>query len=223
MLDLHGPRPFPLETLAQTGNWRPQIWHRRESGRHPAGSRSLPTFPRLIVITALSSSAPTASAMRRNVISIFVQQARELRFDRAHSTDRSLRYRARAKDCNHCPRHPRSVPRASKDAASVAVLMKRCWIESEAITRPKLTRRPIANAPSGLNRYSLREKTGMVCGVFACVGTGSVNCEALMIASGQNLKRLLKRRGWRRRPYPAEAVFCFFLAWFGWLTRLFSE
>jgi hypothetical protein len=28
---------------------------------------------------------------------------KELRFDRAHSTERSLRYRARAKDCNHCP------------------------------------------------------------------------------------------------------------------------
>jgi Transposase DDE domain len=32
-----------------------------------------------------------------------------------------------------------------------------------------------------------------------------VNCEALMIAAGQNLKRLLKKRGWGRRPFPAEA------------------
>lgn len=28
---------------------------------------------------------------------------KELRFDRPHSTERSRRYRARAKDCNHCP------------------------------------------------------------------------------------------------------------------------
>jgi len=28
---------------------------------------------------------------------------KELRFDRPHSTERSLHYRARAKDCNHCP------------------------------------------------------------------------------------------------------------------------
>src|SRR5258708_27101100 len=28
---------------------------------------------------------------------------KELRFDRPHSTERSLRYRARARDCNHCP------------------------------------------------------------------------------------------------------------------------
>src|SRR6266702_3123209 len=33
-----------------------------------------------------------------------------------------------------------------------------------------------------------------------------VNCEALVIAAGQNLKRLLKKRGWGRRLFPAEAV-----------------
>ncbi len=33
-----------------------------------------------------------------------------------------------------------------------------------------------------------------------------VNCEALVTATGQNLKRLLQQRGWRRRPFPAEAV-----------------
>jgi hypothetical protein len=33
-----------------------------------------------------------------------------------------------------------------------------------------------------------------------------VNCEALMIASGQNLKRLLQKRGWGRRPFPIVAM-----------------
>jgi hypothetical protein len=33
-----------------------------------------------------------------------------------------------------------------------------------------------------------------------------VNCEALVIASGQNLKRFLQKRGWGRRPFPAQAV-----------------
>ena len=33
-----------------------------------------------------------------------------------------------------------------------------------------------------------------------------VNSEALMIATGLNLKRLLKKRGWGRRPCPAEAL-----------------
>lgn|GEM_PF-6974268 len=33
-----------------------------------------------------------------------------------------------------------------------------------------------------------------------------VNSEALLRAAGQNLKRLLQKRGWGRRPFPAEAV-----------------
>jgi hypothetical protein len=46
----------------------------------------------------------------------------------------------------------------------------------------------------------------MACGAFAYDGTGPVNGEALMIATGQNLKRLLKKRGWGRRPFPAEGA-----------------
>jgi hypothetical protein len=33
-----------------------------------------------------------------------------------------------------------------------------------------------------------------------------VTCEALVTATGQNLKRLLQKRGWGRRPFPAQAV-----------------
>jgi hypothetical protein len=33
-----------------------------------------------------------------------------------------------------------------------------------------------------------------------------VNCEALMRAAGQNLKRLLKKREWGRRPFPTEVM-----------------
>jgi Transposase DDE domain len=33
-----------------------------------------------------------------------------------------------------------------------------------------------------------------------------VNIEALRIAAGQNLKRLLKKRGWGRRRFPTEAM-----------------
>ena len=50
-----------------------------------------------------------------------------------------------------------------------------------------------------------------------------VNCEALMRAAGQNLKRLLKKRGWGQRPYPAEAVCAFFWAACRWLTRTFVQ
>jgi transposase len=44
-----------------------------------------------------------------------------------------------------------------------------------------------------------------------------VNCEALRIAAGQNLKRLLKKRGWGRRPFPMEALCASFL---GYLRRV---
>ncbi len=33
-----------------------------------------------------------------------------------------------------------------------------------------------------------------------------VNTEALLIATGQNLKRLLQKRGWGRRPFPGGAA-----------------
>ncbi|MFL5591444.1 MAG: IS1182 family transposase [Ktedonobacteraceae bacterium] len=41
-----------------------------------------------------------------------------------------------------------------------------------------------------------------------------VNIEALRIAAGQNLKRLLKKRGWGCRPFPLEALCASFLAAF---------
>jgi hypothetical protein len=41
-----------------------------------------------------------------------------------------------------------------------------------------------------------------------------VNCEAQVIAAGQNLKRLLKKRGWGRRPFPTEAVSASFLLFY---------
>jgi transposase len=49
-----------------------------------------------------------------------------------------------------------------------------------------------AKAWHGLKRFRLR-------------GLAKVNVESLLIASGQNLKRLLAKRGWGRRPGPAGA------------------
>jgi transposase len=49
-----------------------------------------------------------------------------------------------------------------------------------------------AKAWHGLRRFRLR-------------GLEQVNSEALLIAAGQNLKRLLSHRGWGRRPFPSGA------------------
>lgn len=45
----------------------------------------------------------------------------------------------------------------------------------------------------GLRRFRLR-------------GLPKVNGEALLIVAGQNLKRLLSRSGWGRRPWPSGAA-----------------
>ena len=50
-----------------------------------------------------------------------------------------------------------------------------------------------AKAWHGLRRFRLR-------------GLTKVNAEALLIAAGQNLKRLLSRGGWGRRPWPNGAA-----------------
>ena len=41
---------------------------------------------------------------------------------------------------------------------------------------------------------------------FLLRGLEQVNGEALLIAAGQNLKRLLSRWGWGRRPFPTGAA-----------------
>jgi hypothetical protein len=54
---------------------------------------------------------------------------------------------------------------------------------------------------------------------FRLRGLWRVNTEALLMATGQNLKRLLQKRGWGRRPFPdgpAAAVEGFYV-----LSRLF--
>jgi transposase len=50
-----------------------------------------------------------------------------------------------------------------------------------------------------------------------------VNCEALVIASGQNLKRLLNKRGWGRRLFPSEAMCASFWRYVGKVLIPFLE
>jgi hypothetical protein len=143
---------------------------------------------------------------------------KELRFDRPHSTERSRRYRARAKDCNHCPlkaqcttsKQGRSLCRSVDEACLDRV---RAYQPTQAYKKA-LRKRQVWVEPlfaeakdwHGMRRFRLRR-------------LWRVNSEALMIAAGLNLKRLLKKRGWGRRPFPAEAMRAFFLAACWWWTR----
>ena len=143
---------------------------------------------------------------------------KELHFCQRQTTERSRRYRARAKDCNHCPLKAQCT--TSKEGRSLCrsvdeeVLDRvRGYHETEAYKKA-YRKRTVWVEPlfaegkdwHGMRRFRLRL-------------LWRVNCEALMRAAGQNLKRLLKKRGWGRRPYPAEAVFALFLACYGSLTR----
>jgi transposase len=147
---------------------------------------------------------------------------KELHFAPWHSTERQLRYRAYASDCNHCPlkaqcttsKQGRSLCRSVDETCLERV---RAYQQTEPYKKA-LRKRQVWVEPlfaegkdwHGMRRFRLRR-------------LWRVNCEALMIASGQNIKRLLQKRGWGRRPYPAEAECTFFLAIYRRLTRHFLE
>ena len=135
-----------------------------------------------------------------------------------YEAERSRRYRARAKDCNHCPlkarcttsKQGRSLCRSVDEACLDRV---RAYQPTEAYKKA-LRKRQVWVEPlfaeakdwHGMRRFRLRR-------------LWRVNSEALRIAADLNLKRLLKKRGWGRRPFPAEAICALFLASFWWLTR----
>ena len=144
---------------------------------------------------------------------------KELRFDRPHSTERQLRYRARARDCNHCPLKAQCT--TSKQGRSLCRSVDESSLERVRAYQPTaaykkaLRKRQVWVEPlfaegkdwHGMRRFRLRR-------------LWRVNCEALIRAAGQNLKRLLQKHGWGRRPCPAQAVCAFFLALSWWFTRL---
>jgi len=119
---------------------------------------------------------------------------KELRFDRPHATERSRRYRARAKDCNHCPlkakcttsKQGRSLCRSVDEACLDRV---RAYPPTEAYKKA-LRKRQVWVEPlfaeakdwHGMRRFRLRR-------------LWRVNSEALLIAAGQNLKRRLEKTG----------------------------
>jgi transposase len=131
-------------------------------------------------------------------------EGHELRRRKAKYTEGVIVYRADAAVCNACPAKPactasdggRQVHRSfyaeyldrvrgyhATAAFTRAMNKRRVWVE------------PLfgeAKEWHGLGRFRLR-------------GLWKVNAEALLIAAGQNLKRLLRKGGWGRRPWPRGA------------------
>ncbi len=147
---------------------------------------------------------------------------KELHFCQRQTTERSRRYRARAKDCNHCPlkaqcttsTQGRSLCRSVNETYLDRV---RAYHQTEPYKKA-LRKRQVWVEPlfaegkdwHGMRRFRLRR-------------LWRVNCEALMRAAGQNLKRLLKKRGWGRRPFPTEAMCASFWVLLRDLPVLFLE
>ncbi len=130
---------------------------------------------------------------------------KELHFCQRQTTERSRRYRAYAEDCNHCPlkaqcttsKQGRSLCRSvheeyldrvrgyhTTEAYKKAYRKRTVWVEPLFAEGKQW---------HGMRRFRLRR-------------LWRVNCEAQVIAAGQNLKRLLQKRGWERRPFPTEAL-----------------
>jgi len=128
-----------------------------------------------------------------------------LRLTRIEAKAQKGEYSADAATCNACPlkahctpsNHGRQVHRSfhatylervkgyhQTEAYHKAMRKRQVWVE------PLFAE---AKDWHGMRRFRLRR-------------LWRVNGEALITASGQNLKRLLQKRGWGRRPFPAEAV-----------------
>jgi transposase len=120
-------------------------------------------------------------------------------------TEREKRYQADAATCNVCPLKSHCT------ASDQGRLIKRHFDE-EYVERVR------AYHPTGPYQKAMRKRSVWVEPLFAegkdwhgmrrfrLRRLWRVNCEALMRAAGQNLKRLLKKRGWGRRPWPEAAV-----------------
>jgi hypothetical protein len=133
-------------------------------------------------------------------------QGAVLRFRKHSYTKRASIYQAEAAMCNACPLKAQCTDskqgrRIHRSFAEAYLERVRSYHQTEpykkAMRKRKVWVEPLfgeGKAWHGLERFRLR-------------GLPKVNIEALLIAAGQNLKRLLSMQGWGRRPYPGGAVF----------------
>ncbi len=119
-------------------------------------------------------------------------------------TDHYLQYRAKASICKSCPLKAKCTTsktgrRLSRHVAEEYLERVRTYHTTEPYKKA-MRKRSVWVEPlfaegkdwHGMRRYRLRR-------------LWRVNCEALVRAAGQNLKRLLKKRGWGRHPWPEGA------------------
>ncbi len=122
-----------------------------------------------------------------------------------HYTEREKEYRADAATCNVCPLKEHCTP--SEHGRSLRRSFDEEYLDrvrAYHTTQPyhkAMRKRSVWVEPlfaEGKDWHGMRH--------FRLRRLWRVNCEALMRAAGQNLKRLLKKWGWGRRPWPEAAV-----------------
>ena len=137
-----------------------------------------------------------------------------LHLSRMEYTAEKAEYQADAATCNACPLKAGCTP--SPYGRQVHRSFHAAYLErvkgygqteayQKALRKRKVWVEPLfaeAKEWHGMRRFRLRR-------------LWRVNCEALVIAAGQNLKRLLKKRGWGRRPFPSEAICASFWLFLG--------
>jgi hypothetical protein len=129
----------------------------------------------------------------------------ELRFRKHKHTERTRVYQAPAAACNACALQAQCTTSAKgrqlKRSVDEVYLDRVRGYHATAPYAKAMRKRKVWVEPlfaeakdwHGLRRFRLR-------------GLEKVNGEALLIAAGQNLKRLLSWRGWGRRPFPSGAA-----------------
>lgn len=127
-----------------------------------------------------------------------------LAWERHDYVNQAHHYRADAATCNACPLKPKCTP--SDEGRSLRRSFYQEYLErvaayhlteayKKAYQKRKVWVEPLFGEGQqwhGLRRFRLRT-------------LAKVNCEGVMTATGQNLKRLLSWRGWGRRHYPGAA------------------
>ena len=143
-----------------------------------------------------------------------------LRLETYRYTERTKQYRADAATCNACPlkehcttsEHGRSLKRSfDEDYLDRVRAYHTTQPYQKAMRKRSVWVEPLFAEGKdwhGMRRFRLRR-------------LWRVNCEALMRAAGQNLKRLLKKRGWGRHPWPEGAANAAFSLLFGFLLLLY--
>jgi DDE family transposase len=147
---------------------------------------------------------PLSSPMMRSMLSIAALKGKCCLLFTEKSRAQLIEYRAAAGTCNACPvkihctpsKRGRHLHRSFfADYQERVKGYHQTLAYQKAMNKRKVWVEPLfaeAKDWHGMRRFRLRR-------------LWRVNCEALVLASGQNLKRLLQKRGWGRRPFPTEA------------------